>query len=156
MEPFVDITDEEKKTNIPSGVLSLSDGHYFDMDQDYDQKKDLSKNIIDYTKQNVLSSGNDLRILNSGTSILAPSALNFQSGVGIFVKDSYFSNGPKSRDLSITDFTIFNPYIHYTSKSLQESVLDDTVDPFAVKINTSTFLNEAVERFNIYSTQFRN
>lgn len=155
MEPFVPITEEDKKFNIPSGLLSFSDAHYFDVKQDYGKEKDLSKNIIDKKKLNVLSSGNDLRILNSDTSILAASGLNFQNAVGSYSKQSIFSNGPKSKDLSITDFNIFNPYIHYVPNKPQENVLSDAIDPLAIKIDTSSFLNKSVNAFNVYGKSSR-
>lgn len=157
MEPFVPITEAEKRLNIPSGLLSFSDGHYFDKNQDYDGSADLSQNIINVSDNNsvVLYSGSDLRDLDADTSILSPSGFLFQDNDKNFVETSIFSNSKKSQDLSITDFTIFNEYIHYIPNQAQIGVINDNPDPLAVKINTSLFLNEAVNKFNVYSTQFR-
>ena len=158
MEPFVSITEEEKKLNIPSGLLGLSDGHYFDKDQDYDGDEDLSKNILNVSDESslVLYSGSNLSVLNAGTSIFAPSGFLFQNNDKLFVNNSVFSNSKISRDLSITDFTIFNEYIHYIPNQGQIGVINDNPDSSAVKIDTSSFLNEGVSGFNLYSeTKFR-
>jgi hypothetical protein len=157
MEPFVPITEEEKKLNIPSGLLSFSDGHFFDKVQDYGGDEDLSQNIINVSDEGavVLYSGSTLNVLDSGTPILTPSGLIFQDINKDFNENSIFSNSKKSRDLSITDFTIFNTYIHYLPNTAQLGVITDNPEPLAVKIDTSSFLNEATTAFNIYNTNFR-
>lgn len=157
MEPFVSITDEEKKLNIPSGLLSFSDGHFFDKIQDYNAAEDLSENIINVSDESsvVLYSGSALNPLDSGTSILASSGLRFQDITKNFNDSNIFSNGKQSRDLSITDFTIFNAYIHYIPNQAQVGVINDNPEPLAVKIDTSNFLNEATNAFNIYNIDFR-
>jgi hypothetical protein len=153
MEPFVPITDDDKKLNIPSGLLGFSDANYFDKLQDYNGSQDLSQNIINVSDDDsvVLYSGGDLNVLDADKSVLAPSGFLFQDSGKSFVETSIFSNSKKSQDLSITDFTIFNDYIHYIPNQAQIGVINDNPDPLAVKINTSLFLNEAVNKFNIYT-----
>lgn len=59
---------------------------------------------------------------------------------------SPFSNLQAAKDYSITDFSIFNPYIHYIP-SLSHST--------GFRVDTSKILIKSVYEFNVYSTAFR-
>lgn len=74
-------------------------------------------------------------------SVIEPLGLNWPY-------NDKLSNAKYSRDivnaLNISDFNIFNPYIHYVSQNNT-----------ALKIATSGFLIAALQRFEVYSSQFR-
>lgn len=90
------------------------------------------------------------------------------SGISIFDfsgSNSSFSNGPLSRYFSITDFKIFNPYIHYDQSPIPLSfgtIQDpDTKKPifytdYSVKINLTDLMNSGLKLFNIYNIKDRN
>ncbi|NDG28553.1 hypothetical protein EB118_00420 [bacterium] len=97
---------------------------------------DLSQNItnntaVDLSLQNPIYSGGQVNDINSNTSIVSPNGLNFNIEL---------SNANLSSQYAITDFTIFNPYIHNTS---------------FYTFSTSNLLQVATNRFNIYSQSFR-
>jgi hypothetical protein len=90
------------------------------------------------------------------------------SGISIFDfsgSNSSFSNGPLSRYFSITDFKIFNPYIHYDKSPIPLS-LGTIKDPdtnqdvsymdYSVKINLTDLMNSGLKLFNIYNIKDRN
>jgi hypothetical protein len=71
-----------------------------------------------------------------------------------FTENTYLSNARVSRDFSINDFSVFNPYIHYCpNPKAGQGMLDKTSAAF--EINTSGFYSIAVSGFNIYSKQYR-
>jgi hypothetical protein len=80
---------------------------------------------------------------NNQISPIEPSGLSWPL-------NSFLSNGNASRQeanaYGINDFTIVNPYIHYTNPTSDNII---TIDP-------TQLLEEAPFRFNIYSSQFRN
>jgi hypothetical protein len=91
-----------------------------------------------------------------GRSIVAPNGLNFSENTDL-------SNGNYSRQVNnyygINDFSLFNPYIHYSSNSASagNAMSDFGVagESNALKINVWSFLQEASVRFEIYSRQYR-
>lgn len=116
MQIFTPISDEDKKLNIPSGLLSYSDGHYIDLSQ--------------------TNTNNTPPHSGSIISILSPSGLQYQDINKNFVDSSVFSNSKRSRDLSINDFNIFNEYIHYIPRYIDKlPVIQDDPMILAVKIN---------------------
>jgi hypothetical protein len=71
-----------------------------------------------------------------------------------FTENNYLSNARVSRDFSINDFSIFNPYIHYSpNPKAGQGMLDKTSAAF--EVNTSGFYAVAVSGFNIYSKEYR-
>lgn len=81
------------------------------------------------------------------STTLAPSVLDPQGLVWPY--NNSLSNAKYSKDIvnaiGISDFNIFNPYIHYVSAGNA-----------ATTISTSGFLTAASQRFEIYSSKFRN
>jgi hypothetical protein len=93
--------------------------------------------------------------LDSGRAFTTSTALLNHSGL-YFTENNALSNGPFSRDCSINDFSIFNPYIHYKPHPDAAGEIDPIVpiDPkFTIII--SGFYNLAVSGFNIYNTKYR-
>lgn len=80
------------------------------------------------------------------TTTLAPSVIEPQGLT--WPRNELLSNAKYSKDivnaLAISDFNIFNPYIHYVSPK-----------GGALKIATSGFLVAALQRFEAYSSKFR-
>jgi len=80
----------------------------------------------------------------NGVPIVAPNGL-------IWPENNNLSNGLSSRLIAgaagINDFTIVNPYIHYATPQVGGSV---------IKFDPTSLLELATERFNIYSSQYRN
>ena len=66
-------------------------------------------------------------------SVLSPTGLLFKQSL---------SNAAVSRFSAITDFSIFNNYIHESTGAL-------------ISFNTSLYLTQLTQDFNIYSTSFR-
>ena len=86
-----------------------------------------------------------------------------QSGL-IFTNNSNLSNGLASLNNSITDFTIFNPYIHYTARTIpnpptsqdgQFNLNPETPD-YAFRVQYGSQYTLSSTLFNIYSNTFRN
>lgn len=79
--------------------------------------------------------------------ILAPNGLSWNENPNL-------SNGLASKLVTgasgIDDFTIINPYIHYSTYSL--TGMGGTV----IQFDPTSLLEVATERFNIYSSQYRN
>lgn len=122
---FSPLTSEQKSIALfPSGILPSGEANFEDTSQ-----------------------VETINVFNTGVPLLNRNGLNFTENVNL-------SNAPLSRDLSINDFQVFNPYIHY-SKNPNGGLgkLDQT--PYAFEINTSGFYNLAVSRFNIYSKKYR-
>jgi hypothetical protein len=83
--------------------------------------------------------------------VVQPSGLNY-------LQNDKLSNGLSSLLIAaasgITDFTIFNPYIHYyPSAGGGTGELDESL--FAFTIQPSSLLIQVSQRFEIYSNQFR-
>jgi len=86
-----------------------------------------------------------------------------QSGL-IFPNNPYLSNGLASLNNSITDFTIFNPYIHHVLKVTPNTPtptsdgfnLNSPTQDFAYRVQYGGQYSIASQRFNIYSQTFRN
>ena len=80
------------------------------------------------------------------TTTRAPSVIEPQGLT--WPRNELLSNAKYSKDivnaLGISDFNVFNPYIHYVSPN-----------GTALKIATSGFLIAALQRFEVYSSQFR-
>jgi hypothetical protein len=80
------------------------------------------------------------------STTIAPSPIEPQ-GL-IWPRSDLLSNSKNSKDIvkfiGISDFNIFNPYIHYTNTGSE------------IKFSTSGFLIAATQRFEAYSSQFRN
>jgi hypothetical protein len=78
---------------------------------------------------------------------------------GIFIQA--LSNGSGSRDYSINDFNIFNPYVHYDHSGItapaQNLIAAQVTEPYAYAFtfNPSGFIMLGTQRFNLYSTQYR-
>jgi hypothetical protein len=72
----------------------------------------------------------------------------------IYTENTYLSNAQQSRNFSINDFQVFNPYIHYSpSPNAGAGII--TQKSSAFEINTSGFYTLAVSGFNIYNTKYR-
>ena len=73
--------------------------------------------------------------------IVAPNGL-------VYPENTNLSNGLSSRLVAgaagINDFNIINPYIHYANTTS------------IIQFDPTSFLELATERFNIYSSQYRN
>jgi hypothetical protein len=71
-----------------------------------------------------------------------------------FTENTDLSNARITKDFSINDFSVFNPYVHYfANPNAGQGMLDKTSAAF--EINTSTFYNVAISGFNIYSKKYR-
>lgn len=111
-------------------------------------------------------------VIYSGTTT-TPGPLNptvdslvAQSGL-IFHNNSDLSNGNASRSTNeyygITDFAIFNDYIHYSNPPDSKG-FSNTMSELGVNVSTTnmkrfsvrSFLIAATQRFEIYSLKFRN
>lgn len=139
------LTEEEKNLHLnmledtgSSGIMGLSEANFLDTNQILNDNNTIDNSII-----NPIYSGVPHNPTNSTDSIF--------KGNGLYLN---FSNGTSSRDYSINDFTIFNPYIHYMNNPKGGSGRL-TKTPYAFLIDTSSFINTAVNRFNIYSIQYR-
>jgi len=53
---------------------------------------------------------------NTGLTVKQSGLFNYDGLSGVF------SNGPATRESGITDFTLFNPYIHYQSRSTPNNI----------------------------------
>jgi hypothetical protein len=72
----------------------------------------------------------------------------------VYTENNYLSNAKQSRDFSINDFQVFNPYIHYyPSPNAGNGIINKKASAF--EINTSGFYNLAVSGFNMYNTKYR-
>ena len=71
-----------------------------------------------------------------------------------FTENAYLSNARVSKNFSINDFSVFNPYIHYYPNPNGGQGVINKIS-FAFEINTSGFYNIAVSGFNIYSKEYR-
>jgi hypothetical protein len=122
---FTPLTSGEKSlSEFPSGVLASGEANFEDTSQT-----------------------ETVTVFTTVTPLLNRNGFNFTENVNL-------SNAPLSRDLSINDFSIFNPYIHYVKNpNGGGGVIEQS--PFSFKINTSTFYNLAVSGFNIYNTKYR-
>ena len=122
---FTPLTVEEKSlTEYPSGIIASGEAHYQD------------------TSQVEIAT-----VFTTGVPVLNRNGFNFTENINL-------SNGPLSRDLSINDFAIFNPYIHYVkSPTGGFGIIQKT--PYSFKIDTTKFYNLAVSGFNIYSQKYR-
>jgi hypothetical protein len=93
--------------------------------------------------------------LDSGRAFTTSSPLLNHSGL-YFTENNALSNGPFSRDCSINDFSIFNPYVHYKPNPdaiTNTNALDPVLPKFTIIV--SGFYNLAVSGFNIYNTKYR-
>lgn len=70
-------------------------------------------------------------------AIVAPNNLTYPNNDAL-------SNGEESRQNAITNFEIFNPYIHYLP-----------INNSAVKIDFTTQFDEIANKFNVYSKKYR-
>jgi len=118
MIPYQQLNQNDKnsilKLPLYSGIYASGESHFYDS-----------------TNQTIVNDNFDNHTF---TSILSPNGLIF---------DQSLSNAFSSRNYAITDFAVFNNYIHESAGPL-------------ISINTSNFLQQATTRFNIYSLQFRN
>jgi hypothetical protein len=95
-------------------------------------------NYFDFSQTGFIASGNTvLNNVISASAIVAPSGLEF-------LQNDKLSNAKTSRDNSVNNIDIFNPYIHYIANGNL---------PFT--IDFSTQFDEVAEKFNIYSRQYR-
>lgn len=83
-----------------------------------------------------------VNVNSNAVPILAPNGL-------IWTENSNLSNGLSSRLIAgaagINDFTIVNPYIHYSNTARN-----------VIQFDPTSLLELATDRFNIYSSQYRN
>ncbi len=110
------LTDEQKI--LPDGALLPSgESNFFDYRQDYSARNGQGINT-DYPSPFFAGSGNGLIATNPPISGLTTGGVNgIGSGEQGFLTyngvSGLFSNAVGSLVSGITDFTIFNPYIHY-------------------------------------------
>ena len=112
----IPLTNEQKK--LPSGALLPSgESNFFDFRQDYSVRNGQGINT-DYPNPFFGGSGNELLATNppasghttGGVNGIGSGELGFLSYNNV---SGLFSNAVGSLVSGITDFTIFNPYIHY-------------------------------------------
>ena len=157
MSAYNPLTNEEKYFHLntfsdtgTSGILASGESNYFDYTQSYGQSNSLSEgNVVDYTRSQVIRTGSNTSPLNNSVdgSIVAPYGLQF-------INNTKLSNGYSSSFNGISDFTIFNPYIHYVANPNGGMGMLEQI-PYAFTINTSSFLNQATSAFNIYNSKYR-
>lgn len=118
MIPYQQLTKDEKESNLKlplySGIYASGEAHFYDSGRQI---------LIDDTFANHISG-----------SILSPTGLQFHPAL---------SNAFNSRNYAITDFSIFNKYVHESPSR-------------EISFDTSIFLTTTPTRFNMYSLQFRN
>jgi hypothetical protein len=120
---FTPLTSAEKSlSTYPSGILASGEANF----------EDISQTEI-------------VTIFTTSVPVLNRNGFNF-------TENNKLSNAPLSRDLSINDFKIFNPYIHYVkSPTGGRGILE--ISSYAFEIDTASFYNLSASGFNIYNTK---
>jgi hypothetical protein len=122
---FTPLTSGEKSlSGYPGGILASGEGNF----------EDISQTEI-------------VTVFTTSVPVLNRNGFNF-------TENTKLSNAPLSRDLSINDFEIFNPYIHYVKSPKGGKGVIET-SSYAFEIDTTSFYNLAVSGFNIYNTKYR-
>ena len=122
---FTPLTSGEKSlSEYPSGILASGEANF----------EDISQAEI-------------VTVFTTSVPVLNRNGFNF-------TENTKLSNAPLSRDLSINDFEIFNPYIHYVKSPKGGKGVIET-SSYAFEIDTTSFYNLAVSGFNIYNTKYR-
>ena len=157
-----------------SGVLPSGEANFLDFSQaeTYIYKPDFAPKT--FTGSNHVS-----------RSVVAPTGLNFYTSELFVRKepeyihpdkDAYpssgytsiqaLSNANFSTYFSINDFSIFNPYVHYEASGVLPTLANrSAIDNFdntqndahyySWSFDPSSFISQAVTRFNVYSKQYR-
>lgn len=108
----------EQKALLPGMILPSGEDNFFDFRQDYSARNGQGINT-DYPNPFFGGSGNELlatnppdsgRGITGGVNGIGSGELGFLSYNNV---SGLFSNAVGSLVSGITDFTIFNPYIHY-------------------------------------------
>ncbi|NDB85979.1 MAG: hypothetical protein EB127_25255 [Alphaproteobacteria bacterium] len=110
------------------------------------------ENLIQIPVNTVIPPGQSVTTTQAPAVTVNPNAVPILAPNGlIWTENSNLSNGLSSRLIAgaagINDFTIVNPYIHYATPQAGGNV---------IKFDPTSLLELATERFNIYSSQYRN
>jgi hypothetical protein len=159
-----------------SGVLPSGEANFLDFSQDekYIYKPDFTPKTftgIDHYPQSIVAPiGLDYyqskQLIKEPPDYIHVLVNSDRTLNGVFIQA--LSNGTFSTYFSINDFSIFNPYVHYEASGLTPAVgapygAIDNYDEntatdahyYSWSFDPSSFISEAVTRFNIYSKQYR-
>jgi len=158
-----------------SGILPSGEANFLDFSQ-YEQfiyKPDFTPKTftgIDHYSQSIVApTGLDYyqskQLIREPQDFINVKVNSDQTLNGNFIQA--LSNGTFSTYFSINDFSIFNPYVHHEASGLVPAVsapynaidnYENTATDahyYSWSFDPSSFISEAVTRFNIYSKQYR-
>ena len=149
----IPLTNEQKQL-LPGVLLPSGESNFFDFRQDYSARNGQGINT-DYPSPFFGGSGNALIATNLPSSGLTTSGLNgVGSGeLGLLAYsnvDSLFSNASASLVSGITDFTIFNSYIHYYGVAVR-NVRGNEVMPVTIPYLSDYVAISGDKLFDVYS-----